>query len=51
MLVGWLVLLIWPQCAEYHFTGREHHFKSSVESVSVASRHWNVITNTDIEYF
>ena len=48
---GWLVLLIWPLCAEYHITGWRHHFKSTVESISLASRHWNVITNTDVESF
>ena len=52
--IGRLVLLIWPLCAEYNITGWEYHFKSSVESVSIACRcrsTLHVITNMDIRVF
>ena len=46
---GWLVLLVWPPCAEYRITERRHRFRSSVETEAVTGPHYHVFTNTEKE--
>ena len=47
--IGWLVLLVWPPCAEYRITEQSRRFRSSVEPEAVAGPLYHVITNAEKE--